>query len=292
MAKRLLDDALLTSPSLHSVTVRTQDAFPRIILLADDFGCFDANAWVMKGRGWALRPDVTPEEIASWLDELERAGMVQLWRDGDRWYGYLSGWCGPKGQRKRDEYDPVRAKHGSKRKTPTPPARSEKPSDYISSQFPPVPAVSRQFPAHAVPVPVPVPVKDSVASQLTAAASATARVGKRREVPSPRHGPTIALLSRVFRGVADADYDFDSGKDGSAVKRLLAFASATDAEIERRWRVALTLKAYPGTRSIAQFVQRWNEFASATGPPPPIQGRGALAPSPASAFAAGGKSEF
>src|SRR5512146_3002246 len=107
MPKRTLDDSLLTSPSLASCSPRAQDAFPRLILLADDFGCFDANPRVLLGRGWSLRPDVTVEEIAAWLEEYRTAKpgpMLQVWEDGGRTYGFLLGWTGRHGQRPRPEY--------------------------------------------------------------------------------------------------------------------------------------------------------------------------------------------
>ena len=41
MPKRMLDDSFLTSTSVARCSPRAQDAFPRFILLADDFGCFE-----------------------------------------------------------------------------------------------------------------------------------------------------------------------------------------------------------------------------------------------------------
>lgn len=121
MPKRTLDDSLLTSPSLAAVSPRCQDSFHRFILLADDFGCFGADARVVLGKGWPLRPDVTEQDVEGWMVELSRAGMLQIWEEGGRRFAFLTGWFGAHGQRNRGEYDPKKNPSGSRRKTPQPP---------------------------------------------------------------------------------------------------------------------------------------------------------------------------
>ncbi len=130
MPKRLIDDSLLDSPSLEVVSPRAQDAFPRFILLCDDFGCFEVNVAKLKGMGWSKRPDVSEENLAGWIDEYatRRAPgeppLAMLWTERARRWCFLTGWFGPHGQRRRTEYDPatVAGQKGSKRRTPAPPA--------------------------------------------------------------------------------------------------------------------------------------------------------------------------
>lgn len=122
MPKRMLDDSFLTSPSLAKCSPRAQDAFPRFILLADDFGCFEALPRVLAARGWPHRTDVTDTELAGWLEEYVAAGMACLWTVNERRYCYLTGWHGEHGQKHRDEYHPEKSPKGSKRRTPAPPA--------------------------------------------------------------------------------------------------------------------------------------------------------------------------
>lgn len=126
MPKRLIDDSLLTSPSLAKCSTRAQDAFPRFILLMDDFGCAEANPRVLVGRGWPLREDVSETDVRGWLEEYVGAGMAVLWTVNERRYVFLTGWFGAHGQKRRAEYDPkapvgTPGRHGSKRKTPPPP---------------------------------------------------------------------------------------------------------------------------------------------------------------------------
>lgn len=113
MPKRLLDSSLFTSPSLARLSPRAQDAFPRFILCADDFGCFDANPRALVGLAWPLRTDVTEADVEGWLGELVAAGMAQLWEEGGRRYCCLLGWTGPHGQRQREEYDRKKSPHGA-----------------------------------------------------------------------------------------------------------------------------------------------------------------------------------
>jgi hypothetical protein len=123
MPSRILHDSLLTSPSLEKLSPRAQDAWPRLLLCVDDFGCSEANPRVLLGRGWPLRPDVNEVDVAGWLGEYEAAGMMWGWDDGGRTYCVLTGWFGPHGQRNRGEYDKDKNPRGSRRKTPPPPTR-------------------------------------------------------------------------------------------------------------------------------------------------------------------------
>jgi hypothetical protein len=115
---RVLHDSFLSSPSVRACSPAAQDALPRFILLADDFGCFEAAPRVLLGRGWPYRDDVTEAHIRGWLVEYSIAGMLRIWEHGGRWWGCLVNWW--KFQRAREEYSQSRPK-GSKRKTPPPP---------------------------------------------------------------------------------------------------------------------------------------------------------------------------
>jgi hypothetical protein len=219
MPNRVLHESLLDSRSLEVLSPRAQDAFPRFILLADDFGCFEVNARILWAKGWSRRPDVSEADVAGWIAEYaERQAqdpetgkrlppVLMLWTNAGRRYAFLTGWFGTHGQKKRAEYDPqapanTPGRHGSKRKTPRPPAeilaavmagdvrpvdgkppgtdREETGNLETEITNNSVPArettgnaagagrevdVSREFPAPAVPVPVAVPVaRETVAT--------------------------------------------------------------------------------------------------------------------------------
>lgn len=139
MPKRMIDDSLLDSRSLEVLSPAAQDAFPRFILIADDFGCFEINPVKLRALGWSRRPDVTEEMVEGWITEYaERqatdpasgqklAPVAMTWTHVGRRYAFLTGWFGGHGQKRRAEYDPnapvgTPGRHGSKRRTPPPPA--------------------------------------------------------------------------------------------------------------------------------------------------------------------------
>jgi hypothetical protein len=136
MPKRMLDSSYLNSPSLDRCSPRAQDNFPRFILLADDFGCFEADTRRLLPLGWtSKRTDVTEAEIWGWLEEYVAAGMAVLWTEKERRWCFLTGWYGEHGQRRRAEYKPDGTqdeRKGSKRKTPRPPPTSW-PSFWLAS---------------------------------------------------------------------------------------------------------------------------------------------------------------
>lgn len=138
MPSRVLHESFLDSPSVEALSPSAQDAFPRFLLIADDFGCFEVNLARLRALGWSRRPDVTEEHVGAWLAELaERRAvdpatgaalppMLMVWTHAGRRYAHLTGWNGPHGQKRRAEYDPrapvgTPGRHGSKRKTPPPP---------------------------------------------------------------------------------------------------------------------------------------------------------------------------
>ncbi len=88
-----------------------------MILYADNFGTFQINPAVIKGRLWALRGDVAPKDIEEWLKEYEEQRMLKVWGQDGKRYGYFVGW--PKFQRIRSEY---------KRTHPLPPEGDPPPS--------------------------------------------------------------------------------------------------------------------------------------------------------------------
>ena len=118
MPTRLIHESLCTSESIARCSTRAQDAFARMILYADNFGAFQINPAVMKGRLWPLRDDVAPEDIEQWLKEYEQQRMLKTWEQDGKRYGYFVSW--PKFQRIRTEY---------KRTHPEPPGTNPPPPD-------------------------------------------------------------------------------------------------------------------------------------------------------------------
>jgi hypothetical protein len=300
MPNRILRESFLDSRSMEVLSPRAQDAFPRFILLADDFGCFEVNPRILWAKGWARRPDVTEADVGAWLLEYAEKQAVDpdtgkrlppvlmLWTNAGRRYAHLTGWHGPHGQARRVEYDPNAPKgtpgrHGSKRKTPPPPAdilaavlagevraidgkppgtdrepdgneESENPSDSTPAREitgTPTGAtrevtVSRSFPGPAVPVPVADPVA-VLATTPAAPPPGGEKQRTRKPKPAesdPRFQPFVRLAFDVFAEKRDgAALDFD-GHDGKSLREFLGRQPKVAAEeFGRRWGRALDLGA-------------------------------------------------
>lgn len=178
MPTRLLHDSLLTSPSLRICTPAAQDAFHRFILLADDFGCFEAEPRLLVGRGWAYRPDVSEQHIRAFMIEYAMAGMLRLWEADGRWFAFLTGWWNI--QRHRTEYSEKNPK-GSKRKTPAPPEAQGDLAGFSEGR-PPVSRLPGKFP----------PGKPTAVS-LDAASHLSGAVDQQRPTPGDFPGGKPAL---------------------------------------------------------------------------------------------------
>jgi hypothetical protein len=305
MPNRVLHESLLDSRSLEVLSPRAQDAFPRFILLADDFGCFEVNPRVLWAKGWSRRPDVSEADVAGWIVEYAEKQAVDaetgdrlppvlmLWTHAGRRYAHLTGWFGTHGQKRRAEYDPNAAagtpgRHGSKRKTPRPPAdllaavmsgdvraidgkppgtdrepTGNEAPETVNDSTPAresagrtaggsrETAGSREFPAPAVPV----PVADPGALLSTAVRSAPAPVDARLK-------PLLGDIEAAFLVARGSKYLHGGAKDTQALKRLLA--ANEPAEILRRWKASLAEDGFHRCDSIAQFATstHWNHFSA------------------------------
>ena len=296
MPKRMLDDSLLTSPSIAACSSRAQDAFPRVILICDDFGCFDANPRVLVGKAWPLRPDVAEADVTGWLDEYEAGGMLQRWDEGGRRWGFLTGWTGPHGQRERGEYDATKNPRGSKRKTPKPPplddsrrvrgevaarsrtqaqsqaqsqAQEEAPAPPASPSAPPQMLVTKSKLPETPASPPASNEPPEEPRQPAAPVAGSLKPAKRPKTSKPtdrRHAPLVKLLVDTYAEVMEKPYRFQGAKDGSAIASLL---NEDPAEVDAQWRHSLKLSmlprakgGWPGYAAIANLPGKWNEIAA------------------------------
>jgi hypothetical protein len=78
------------------------------------------------------------------------------------------------------------------------------------------------------------------------------------KVKSARHKATVDLWCRLWSELRGGTYRVSGAKDGSAVKRLLTYPEATDAEIEKRIRHAFTDQWFRSNGTLAVFVSRWS----------------------------------
>lgn len=91
MPNRVIKDSILKSKSLASLKPYYQDQFPRWLLMADDWGCFDADIDIVKGVAYPKRRE-TIKEILKTRTTFYESGHLFVWDDGDREWGFFVNW--------------------------------------------------------------------------------------------------------------------------------------------------------------------------------------------------------
>lgn len=91
MPNRTLREGLLRSEAWNSVDIVAQLLFIRLVLIADDFGCFDGREDVIMGRAY-LRRFEPAEEFPGFLAELQRAGLIIRYSNRQRPFIAIPQW--------------------------------------------------------------------------------------------------------------------------------------------------------------------------------------------------------
>ena len=101
MPNRIIHEKATESQTLDALSDGAERMFWRLITKADDYGRFDADPRVVLAKCFPLRVGrMRSARVADWLEEMASAGLVDLYRVGDRSYGVLRTWS--EHQRQRD----------------------------------------------------------------------------------------------------------------------------------------------------------------------------------------------
>ena len=92
MPNRIIKESICTSDSLAELSWFEQCLFFRLIVLADDFGIYEARPAIIKGRAFPLN-SVTDKQITDALSQLATAGIVDLYTVGGKPYLQLKSWA-------------------------------------------------------------------------------------------------------------------------------------------------------------------------------------------------------
>lgn len=90
MANRVIRDSIWTSPSLAKLSREAEAWFPRWLLMADDWGCFQADPRVVKGVAYPFREEVGLEEVDRLAVEYYNNGQLFLWVEKERVWGFFT----------------------------------------------------------------------------------------------------------------------------------------------------------------------------------------------------------
>lgn len=101
MPNRIIKESICTSENVNSLSAGAEVLFYRLIVKADDFGCYHGNIKIIKSTCYPLKSDaIKDKQIFEWLNELIKAGLVFLYTaDDGKQYIKLSKW--EKHQQKR-----------------------------------------------------------------------------------------------------------------------------------------------------------------------------------------------
>lgn len=93
MPNRIIKESIQTSDTLASISAEAERLFWRLTTAADDYGRFDARPHIVLGKCLAaLIGRVTVEQVDGWLDELEKADLIQRYAVDGKDCLYLTTW--------------------------------------------------------------------------------------------------------------------------------------------------------------------------------------------------------
>ena len=93
MPNRIARDSARSSRKLASVSAEVERLFWRLILVADDFGRFDADPAVVLSTAFPRQSQtIKIKSVASWLQVGARVGLWLLYQYGDDVIGQMSKW--------------------------------------------------------------------------------------------------------------------------------------------------------------------------------------------------------
>jgi hypothetical protein len=118
MPDRIIRESANTSESLAALSDFAERLFWRLTTVSDDYGCWNANAAVIRGRCMPLVANATERRIEAALEEMARVQSARFYEVDGKRYGHFVNWA--RYQRPRE---------GSKRKFPEPPPFAESRGD-------------------------------------------------------------------------------------------------------------------------------------------------------------------
>ena len=92
MPNRIMNDSLCRSDSMAKLSWFDQCVFSRLIVLADDYGRYDARPAIIKGSGFPLHTELPLEEIQAALEHIADEGMIFLYEVDGKQYLELTSW--------------------------------------------------------------------------------------------------------------------------------------------------------------------------------------------------------
>lgn len=92
MSNRVIKDSIRTNPKIASLTWFEEVLFYRLIVSADDYGCYDGRIAVVKNTLFPLKDNVTNKSVENALNKLIKVGLVYCYVVNDIPYLCVKSW--------------------------------------------------------------------------------------------------------------------------------------------------------------------------------------------------------
>ena len=89
MPNRMLKESIKLSPEIDQLSWFEEVLFYRMIVTADDYGCLDGRAAVLKNTLFPTKEEVTKKAIEDGIAKLLKVGLVETYAVGERPYIHL-----------------------------------------------------------------------------------------------------------------------------------------------------------------------------------------------------------
>jgi uncharacterized phage protein (TIGR02220 family) len=94
LPNRIIKESVCTSENINRLSYAAEVLFYRLMVKADDFGCYHGNVKIIKGTCYPLKSDdIKDKQMIEWIDELVKAGLIFLYSAEDgKQYIKLAKW--------------------------------------------------------------------------------------------------------------------------------------------------------------------------------------------------------
>ena len=92
MPNRVIKESICTSEQIDALTPFEEITFYRLIVNADDYGCFDGREKIIAARLFPLR-QIKPEEVGAAIDKLVLTGLVKRYDVAGKPYIFMPTWA-------------------------------------------------------------------------------------------------------------------------------------------------------------------------------------------------------
>ena len=79
MPNRIIKESIWTSPNFNELSVYADRHFYRILMLADDYGCFESTPAIVRGKCYPLQESIRRGDVEKWQNELRDKNIIQSW---------------------------------------------------------------------------------------------------------------------------------------------------------------------------------------------------------------------